>query len=144
MLSETSLTSDDPRLVMSLPAKRTLPVTVNNRYVLHPFRKEQSRTEFILPANQGSVNKYLKEADRKGRFDAIYNEDESQRPWFVGFDGNPERIVDNEFKRLWLSAVEREIKRAKKSPYRRYHEPIVYKTAKDQDYRERVIREAFK
>jgi len=33
--------------------------------------------------------------------------------------------------------------RAEKSPYRQYHEPVVYQAARDHEYRERVIREAF-
>ncbi|WP_435347433.1 hypothetical protein [Haloarchaeobius sp. HRN-SO-5] len=143
LLSGTNLTRHDPRLVMSLPKEGTLPVTVNNRYVLTPFREERSRTEFILPANRGAVDEYLNEADRTGRFDAIYDEEESNRPWFVGFDGLPDRIVDDEFERLWLSAVRTEMQRAERSPYRRYDEPILYRAARDPGFRGLVIRDAF-
>jgi hypothetical protein len=143
LLSETGLRNDDPRLVMSLPESGSIPITVNNRYVLVAYRNEPSRTEFILPSNQGAVNSYLQQANRKGQFGTINDEDESKRPWFVGFDGDPQRLVDEEFKRLWLSAINREVKRAEQSPYRRYHEPAVFRAARDNDYREQVIEEAF-
>ncbi len=143
LLSETNLRSDDPRLVMSLPRKGTLPVTVNNRYVLVAFRGGESSTEFILPANQGGVHKYVNQAARDGRFNAIYDEDESDRPWFVRFEGDPRDAVDDEFRRLWLTAVKTEMKRIDKSPYRRYHEPVVYRAAEDSEYREQVFNEAF-
>lgn len=143
IISETGLRSDDPRLVMSLPGKGTLPVTVNNRYVLVAFRGGESSTEFILTGNQGGVNPYLNKSDNKGRFNAIYDEDESKRPWFVRFEGNPQDAVDDEFRRFWLTAVRNEMKRIDKSPYRRYHEPVVYKAAEDSEYREQVFNEAF-
>lgn len=143
LISETGLRSDDPRLVMSLPNKGTLPVTVNNRYVLVAFREGESSTEFILPANQGGVHKYVSRAARGGRFNAIYDEDESDRPRFVRFDGDPHDAVDDEFRRFWLTAVETEMKRIDKSPYRRYHEPVVYKAAEDSKYRKQVFDEAF-
>ncbi len=143
LVSETGLSSDDPRLVMSLPRSGTLPVTVNNRYVLTAFRNGDSITEFILPANQGGVHTYVNQADRDGRFRAIYDEDESNRPWFVKYDGDPQDVVDNEFRRLWLTAVKTEMKRIDKSPYRRYHEPVVYKAITDSAYREQVFSEAF-
>lgn len=142
VLSETGLTNDDPRLLMSIPQAGTLPVTVNNRYVLVAFRGESSRTEFILPPTEKS-EPYIEQADYTGRFDSIYDEDESDRPWFVGFDGIPNRIVDDEFREVWMSAVKEEMDRAEKAPQRRYHEPVVYRAAQDREYREKVIREAF-
>lgn len=142
VLSETGLTNDDPQLLMSIPQAGTLPVTVNNRYVLVAFRGELSRTEFILPPTDKS-EPYIEQADYTGRFDSIYDEDESDRPWFVGFDGIPNRIVDDEFRAVWMSAVKEEMDRAEKAPQRRYHEPVVYRAAQDREYREKVIREAF-
>jgi len=143
LISETGLRSDDPRLVMSLPNKGTLPVTVNNRYVLVAFRGGESTTEFILPANQGGVHKYVSRAARDGRFNAIYDENESDRPWFVRFEGDPQDAVDDEFRRFWLTAVKTEMKRIDKSPYRRYHEPVTYRAVEDSEYRKQVFDEAF-
>ena len=117
-------------------------MTVNNRYVLVAFRGEQSRTEFILPPTKKS-EPYIEQADYTGRFDPIYDEYESERPWFVGFDGIPNRIVDEEFREVWMSAVNKEMERAEKAPQRRYHDPVVYRAAQDREYREKVIREAF-
>lgn len=143
LLSETDLTSNDPRLVTSLPQKGSLPITVNNRYALVAFREEDSRTEFILPPDVEGVDAYLNQTARKVRFNAIYDEEEMKRPWFVGFDGSLEGVIDEKFKSLWLTAVTRETRRAEQSPYRRYHEPIVCKAASDNDYRQEIIRKAF-
>lgn len=144
LVDATALSNDDPRLVMSLPAKGTLPVTVNNRYVLVGFRGGDDRTEFIFPADRTGVEQYRERADRDGRFRAIYDEPEHRRPRFLAFDGQPDRAVDLVFAHLWLTAVERELDRAEASPYRRYHEPVVYRAATDREYRERVLREAFR
>lgn len=143
LLSETGLTDDDPRLLISIPQAGTLPVTVNNRYALVAFRGERSRTEFIFPPDAEETDSYLEQADYTGRFNPLYDESESETPWFVGFDGIPSQTVDDRFKKRWLSAVANEMNRAEKSPYRQYHEPVVYQAARDREYRERVIQEAF-
>ena len=143
LIDATNLSNDDPRLVMSLPRKGTLPITINNRYVLVGLRGGENRTEFIFPANRTGVEQYRKRADRAGRFRAIYDEPEHRRPWFLAFDDQPDRAVDLVFAHLWLTAVERELQRAEASPYRRYHEPVLYRAATDRGYRERVLREAF-
>lgn len=142
LLSETELTSDDPRLVMSLPAKGTLPVTVSNRYVLVAFRKGNSKIESILPADGSGVDNYLKRADRTGRFNSIYDEDESKRPYFVRFGGFSDIVAEKEFRDLWLTAVKKEIERTEQSPYLKHDEAVVYKAVQDPDYRERIIQEA--
>ena len=142
LLSETELRNDDPRLLMSIPQAGYLPVTINNRFVLVAFRDEQSRTEFILPPTKKS-EPYIEQADYTGRFNPIYDEKESESPWFVGFDGIPNRIVDKEFKEIWMNAVDKEMERAEKAPQRQYHDPVVYRAARDREYREKVIREAF-
>lgn len=143
LLSVTGLSNDDPRLLMSLPQAGTIPITVNNRYTLVAFRGVQSRTEFILPSNMEEADAIVDRADYAGRFDPIYSEAESDAPWFVGFDGLPYQAVDEEFKNMWFRAIKTQMERATASPYKKYHEPVVYRAAHDRDYRERVIREAF-
>ncbi|MFC7202818.1 phospholipase D-like domain-containing protein [Haloferax namakaokahaiae] len=143
LLSRTGLTNDDPRLVMSLPQNGTLPVSVNNRYAVVAFRDNRSRAEFILPADTDQSDSYFKQADYTGRFDPLYGEERNETPWFVGFDGIPSQVAGTEFRDAWLSAVSNELQRAEKSPYRRYHEPVVFEAVRNRAYRERVIREAF-
>nr|WP_176705247.1 phospholipase D-like domain-containing protein [Halobacterium sp. GN101] len=143
LLSETELSNDDPRLLMSLPQAGTLPITVNNRYALVAFREKKSRTEFILPSDAPEAEAYVEQADYAGRFDPIYGEDEAETPWFVGFDGLPQQPVDDTFRELWVQAVKDEMERATASPYKKHHEPVFYKAARNRPYRERVISEAF-
>lgn len=143
LLSETGLSVDDPQLVTSLPQAGTIPVSINNRYVLVAFRDKRSRVEFILSSDIGESHTYLEQADYTGRFDPIYNEDEFDTPWFIGFDGIPNQMVDDEFRDVWMSAVDDEIQRAEASPYKRYHKPVVCNAARNREYREEVIQEAF-
>jgi len=143
LLSETELSDDDPRLLMSLPQAGTLPITVNNRYALVAFREKESRTEFILPSDAPEAEAYVEQADYAGRFDPIYDEDESETPWFIGFDGLPQQPVDDTFRELWVHAVKDEMERATASPYKRHHKSVFYKAVRNRPYRERVISEAF-
>ena len=87
LVDATGLSNDDPWLVTSLPRKGTLPVTVNNRYVLVGLRGGDDRVEFIFPSDRPGVEQYRERADRDGRFWAIYDEPEHRRPWFLAFDG---------------------------------------------------------
>jgi hypothetical protein len=77
------------------------------------------------------------------RFDPIYDESEMIAPHYLEFDGLPDHIVDNDFKEAWLSAAVDELGRATISPYRRYHRPVVCRAARNNRYRQRVIRAAF-
>lgn len=143
LISATGLPNDDPRLVTSLPQKGTIPVTINNRYVLVAFRGKDNRTEFIIPPDSHRLDVYTNRADYSGRFNSIYGEDESEAPWFIGFDRHPTEAVDREFVEDWIDAACREIDRAEASPYKKHHEPLVYEAARNRDYRRRVIEEAF-
>ena len=59
---------------------------------------------------------YIEQTDYIGRFDPIYDEDESDMPWFVGFDRIPNRVVDEEFREVWMSAMGKGMERAEKAP----------------------------
>lgn len=143
LLSDTELDNEDPRLVMSLPQKGHMPVSINNRYVLVASREKSNRTEFIISNDADNLDEYIDKADYTGRFNAIYDEDKTERPWYLGFDGIPTRVVDDKFLQAWMDAVSEEMDRATRAPKRKHHEPVFYQAACDVEYREKVIQEAF-
>lgn len=143
LISATGLPSDDSRLVTSLPSGGGIHVSINNRYVLTAFREVSSRTEFIVSSDVEGVDVYIEQADRAGRFDPLYSEPDSKRPWFVGFDNSLSQIEGKNLRNAWTSAAIEELDRATASPYKQYHEPAVYRAARDRGYRRQVIREAF-
>lgn len=52
-------------------------------------------------------------------------------------------MVSPTFRREWIKASIREIERASGSIHQGSHEPLVYHAAVDEDYRNRVLSEAF-
>ncbi len=162
LISATGLSNDDPRLVTSLPQDGRIPVSINNRYVLVAMRRagsagrgeyresyeklvqeysERATVGFILSADANT--KYLERADYYFPFYPLSDEKETETPHYVEYIGTPDRMMSREFKRTWIDAMCREIDRAEASPYKKYHEPVVYEAARNQDYRRSVIEEAF-
>jgi hypothetical protein len=76
-------------------------------------------------------------------FNALSGEDTDETPHWVEFTGEPGRMVSQSFRRTWISAVYDELERASGSPYQDSHESIVFRAAVDEEYRNRMIREAF-
>ncbi|MCH7660105.1 MAG: phospholipase D family protein [Euryarchaeota archaeon] len=142
LLAETGLTTDDTQLVTSLPQNGSLPVTINNRYVLTALRSDR-RTGFIIQHGSEKLTEYIRESAYNGRFDPIDNENETATPHYLEFEDSPNRIADSDFKEAWFSAVTDEVGRATISPYRRHHRPVVCRAARNNRYRQRVIRAAF-
>ena len=163
LISATGLSNGDPRLVTSLPQDGRIPVSINNRYVLVAMRpagtathgryrddyeerlqqySKWATTGFILGPNTDNVDELIEKADFYFPFKSR-SENEGEPPHYVEYIGEPDRMLDRSFKEAWLNAATREIEQAKSSPYKQYHEPVVYEAARDREYREKVIREAF-
>lgn len=51
--------------------------------------------------------------------------------------------VTNELHENWREAVLFEVSHGKVSPFRKFHEPVVYEAAVNLDYRKRILEEAF-
>jgi len=162
LISATGLSNDDPRLVVSLPQDGRIPVSINNRYVLVAMRRagsagrgeyrdsytelveehtERATVGFILGADAES--EYIDRADYYFPFYSFSDEKETDTPHYVEYIGAPNRMTSREFKRAWIKAACREIDRAEASPYKKYHEPVVYEAARNPEYRRHVLEEAF-
>ena len=166
MIDFAGLDASDPRLVLSIPRSRALPVTINLRYVLSPFRKGEPLLGFILgpevvdttePKPSLEPSRSFREGGtvrlRDGATLAFRHQPWRFRPWgveqpeetpsFFRVPGRPGTILTGSLKDYWKEAVMREVEHGQRSPFRRYHEPLVYRAAVDRAYRDRVLDEAF-
>jgi hypothetical protein len=65
LLAETGLTTDDTQLVTSLPQNGSIPVTINNRYVLTALRSDR-RSGFIIRYDSENLDEYIRESAYSG------------------------------------------------------------------------------
>jgi len=137
------LESDDPRLVTSIAQKDRIAVSINNRYVLGAFPPDDSSTGFIIEDDTKNVESLIEEADEYMAFEALSGENEDDTPHWVEYRGYPKRMMNDSFRRGWIKAISDELERASGSPYQQYHEPLVYRMAVDEAYREQILREAY-
>jgi hypothetical protein len=163
LISITGLSNDDPRLVTSLPQDGRIPVSINNRYVLVAMRPAGSATHgryrddyeervqeyskwattgFILGPDTDNIEELIEMADFYFPF-KTHSEGDGEPPYYVEYVGDPDRMIDRDFKEAWLNAATNQIERAEGSPFKQYHEPVVYRAARDGEYRKKIIREAF-
>lgn len=76
-------------------------------------------------------------------FRALRGEHFADTPVFLGFD-TPEAVLESaDVREGWITAALLEVRRARSSPYRKYHQPVVYEAAVNLDYRKRVLDLAF-
>ena len=136
------ITSDDPRLVLTIPAKSPkLPVNINQRYVLNAgFVGEEAILGFILSADFVRYRRLKNEVERyrpqRGEF-------KDEVPYWVRYYGTPNRVLSGDLKGDWKMAVLAELQRQKRSGFRKFHEPLVYEAAVNTNYRALILDEAF-
>lgn len=137
------LESDDPRLVTSLAQEDRIAVSINTRYVLGAFPADEPSTGFTIKDGAANVERLIEAADEDMSFDALPGEDEEQTPYWVEYNGYPKRMMDNLFRRSWMKAISDELERASGSPHQESHEPLVYRMAVNEEYREQILRDAY-
>jgi len=143
LLEATGLTSDDPRLVTSMPqSKWSLPVSINNRYVLAPWKQDDFGIGIIYGPEFELMPHLQAQAVSVWRFSPLRGEG-IDTPFFIRFKDARSILESPEIKDGWLRAALREVARAKSSPYRKYHQPVVYEAAVNLDYRAAILEKAF-
>jgi hypothetical protein len=148
LLIATGLTNDDARLVTSIPKNSGgwfLPVTINNRYALAPYR---NKTEFQIGIIYGAdflqLPELRKQVDHYGYFKQMRGEEQIETPLFLRFNEISDLMLfDQQFKAGWIDAAKVEAGRAKNSPFRKFHEPAVYEAAMNLSYRKKLLDDAF-
>ena len=138
LLDRAGLGSEDERLVMSIRGNGTLPVTINQRYVL--WAKKPDQIGLIVPIAYDPGANVTRE--RILKHDYFYAFQEKNARWVLlerpgGVQLSPE------MKQLWLEAALCEVEAGKKSSFRKYHRPAFYQAVKDRQIREMLLNDAF-
>lgn len=148
ILEVTGLTNEDPRLNMSLSIKNSgwyFPLTINFRYVLVLRKKKVSNQvktmvgtllpHFTNEFPKFRIDKHVEESSPFSNLPGEY----SEPPCFTIFKKfstllsslDPSDVVHH----FWQDALIAELDRASSSPFRKYHEPLIYRMAMDLDFR---------
>lgn len=147
LIEFTKVDNDDPRLVLSLPQSRNFPVTINGRHVLSGFRRSKPLVGFIVSSNCEDLSGLLSVAVSpeflSHQYQAYAGELQNQAPYFLCLEGSPQTLLTEEQRTVWKQATLVELNRFEKSPYKKHHQPIVYKAVVDLDYRNSLLDEVF-
>jgi len=162
LIEVAELDADDPRLEMSLPQGKFLPITINRRYVLTAFRIDEGQhekrwlipdyidppghavVELILPASMKDRIDRLPGVIRHSSFDPGFaGETTENTPRFVSFSQAFNFDFAPEVLEGWQQAVLAECRHQRVSNFRKYHEPVVYRAATDFTYRHGLLDRTF-
>ena len=139
LIEATGLSSDDRRLVTSIPNSNWfLPMSVNNRYVLAPHKQENT---FQVGIIYGPEFKVMAELAQRVvySFKPLRGEHFADTPVFLRFESPGTILETADIREGWIAAALREVQRARGSPYRAYHQPVVYRAAIDLNFRREVL-----
>lgn len=156
VLDISGLKNDDPRLIMSLSPNKNgwyFPVTINFRYVIAwQKRKIDGQVKYFVGLIFASYCRNIPELSRdrhiqeSWKFSNLRGEF-SEPPYFLRFDNLYEAASliasSDPVKQCWHDALTTEVNRAKASPYRRFHQPKVYKSVIDKNFRAETLDMAF-
>ena len=142
------LDSNDPRLVTSIRKDGYIAITIGRRYVLCPVYAQVSKKKYPNYRQEFTVGLIMPlEYEPVGDSDNVvytgyFSENkENIAKWVVFYRKNRINFSDH-IKDLWKKAVIAELKRCKISPYRKFHEPLVYEAIVNQSFRNKVLRDA--
>lgn len=138
LLDRAGLDNDDERLVMSIREIMTLPVTINQRYVIRCA--PPGRVGLIMPLAYDPAAS--KEREHILYDDYFYRSTVKDARWVV-FDRGKGVRLSPEIKDFWMEAVFRELEAGIRSGFRKYHRPIFYKAVQDMKWREILLNDAF-
>ena len=150
LVTTAELGPDDPRLAISMPGARQksplIHVNVNNRWVLTNYARRYGFHLGIIYGPeyeyQPELTDYVQEvwpyAPQWGERSAM-----TATPYYLRLRSDLGAAMPEEMVFGWLDATVAEARRAKGSPYRKYHQPVVYAAAMDEDFRARLMNEAF-
>jgi len=147
MIEFTGLKNDDARLVLSIPRYKILPVTINRRYVLATSFRRMGAVRLIFSSQFSRIPALKAKAAHTWRYKPYSGETEQEAPYFIWLKGAPYSIfadeITSELEDEWREAVLFELEHGKSSPFRKYHEAVVYEAAMNLTYRRELLDEAF-
>ncbi|NQV24908.1 MAG: hypothetical protein HQ518_11125 [Rhodopirellula sp.] len=146
LIEVTELGPDDPRLSMSLPKDGSIAVTIIRRYVLAASLPISSTSGFglILPV---SMRQRIERMPNVMSFFCFRpghsGETQSNAPLFVSFSSDKPSQLQKDIIEGWEEAAITECSHGRRSSFRKYHQPIVYRAATDDEFRLQLLDEAF-
>lgn len=141
ILTKFKLKDDDIRLCINCRSdKHRLPITIGQRYIMQPHEDGEFTVSLIMP-----ITYDIKNAKLDGRTKTTYYQKGSKNdvPWVHYDKPEPSFTFNKETITQWEIAVENELKRTKKSGFKKFHQPEIYKLFMDEDYRNQIIQEVF-
>ena len=147
MIEFTGLKNDDARLVLSIPSNKILPVTINRRYVLAASFRGTRAVGLIFSSQFSRIPALKAKAVDTWRYKPFSGETQEEAPYFIWLKDAPHSIfadeITSELEDEWREAVIFEVEHGKSSPFRKYHERVVYEAAVNLTYRRELLDEAF-
>lgn len=135
------LRDGDDRLVITVQSDR-IAVSMNSRYVLVAFFSKQ-RVGFIVREGSKQIDDLIKSAEGHYSFKTLQGEEKGESPEWVEFTDVSEHLDNNSVRQNWLTASSIEFDRWSASPYKDSHEPLAQQIVMDEEYRRKVLDEAF-
>ena len=137
LIEFTGMSSDDERLVSSMPNDRgKIAITVNNRYVLVAYPRTDE-VGITLPERDESIEEFF-----DYNFGTLPGESEQESPYFYIFPQVTDEVLISR-KEDWRKSVSEEMNKASASTYSDSHEPVVYRAAADSVFRQHVLSDVF-
>lgn len=129
------IANGDPRLVMSMPKGGSLPIIINQRYVIRGPRS--GKVGLIMPCwyNPGP--------DEEVHPDYYFSKMHVREALWVEFPIWDRMKLPERTKTCWKMAVEEELRRGSRSSYRRFHQPVVFMAVVNHKYRGLLLDQAF-
>jgi len=145
LITQIGIESSDPRLAMSIPKSKSnspLPITINNRYVLAPYIKQDTAMIDIICGPEIAQISSIQNSIIDYEFHALSGENETDVPYLLQFQSAEEILDNTELRDCWIKAVKRELNRAKSSSFRKFHAPEAYMLVMNRDYRKLILEKA--
>jgi len=144
IISVTGLANDDARLVTSIPKGQwILPVSINHRYVLAAPGGIRSGFVGIIfgPEYEGAPSLHATTSG-EWRFRPFRGE-KLDTPFFLTIKNIDHVLAKTALRVGWEQAMLIEISRAQGSPFKKFHQPIVFRAAMESFYRQKLLDVAF-
>lgn len=138
LIDFTGLGENDERIATTVPTSRKIAVNVNQRYVLTAY-PDQAQIGLMLPGDSIAVTDLSEYVSDFGNFSTPSDTD----PYWFEFPTPLNEHITDTIGEDWKRAVRTEMNRAERSAHRSSHNPAVFRTAVDREYRKKVLSESF-
>ena len=134
LLEYLEVNDDDSRISLTITKIHKIPVNIGQRYVIRP---EKDMIGLIMPLEYEELN-YVKDKVIRDDVDYFYKNKQRDAKW-IWFEAKDKIELPEKVKEYWKKAALKELRRSKRSGFRRHHKSVVFFTAMDLDYRAEIL-----